>query len=578
MKRLKTFIIVLSFLFVAESFIGYSLHTWYVDYVLKKEINLRIKDKSAQSLSAFWLSVNDINLLVDDWAEWDTMAKAIQNWTPLFEKENFQHSLLKENSIDCLLVYNENFKEIFSLKNEKFQNQLDILSLNSRINNLISKHKKLVQSIIWESGMNMYVYAEPIEYQNNFEDIKGYLIAVREIGPVTKDFMSQILQEERVDLIPLKEFHKHKIFDALSSGKVYWEDDTKNKFTKVVYSLIPGDKDGEGLVIKVKFDFPMSKYMENLNIYFLMLALLSFIVVILMFSSVYRKYKKRLNTLLKVSGKLSRKIIGEHKTTNNFDEIKALEEILNSLFLSIDKLENERKESSNREMIRERVFAVGRIAAELSHEINTPIRIIKNCMPIIDKKVRLANLDDNDMKMFDMVENEIDRIDNITQNLLMFLKRDSGKMERINISEILNEMKKRYLTGAKSCIDVDLKIKEPIFCFGVEGQLAQVFLNILKNAEEAEATLIEVVSIFVNEFCILYFKDNGKGISSNIKNSLFEPFVSSKKKRGLGLGLNISYNIILNHGGEIYLENFDDCSTCFAIKIPYLQEKEGSAV
>jgi len=108
------------------------------------------------------------------------------------------------------------------------------------------------------------------------------------------------------------------------------------------------------------------------------------------------------------------------------------------------------------------------------------------------------------------------------------------------------------------------------------GQLNQVFLNILSNAAQA---IDDVGNIWINtrdekEHLIIEIKDDGKGMSTEILNKIFDPFYTTKDVgEGTGLGLSISYSIIQNHNGTLTARSKVNKGTTFSIKIPYnLQE------
>jgi signal transduction histidine kinase len=74
------------------------------------------------------------------------------------------------------------------------------------------------------------------------------------------------------------------------------------------------------------------------------------------------------------------------------------------------------------------------------------------------------------------------------------------------------------------------------------------------------------------KFCSVHFKDSGPGLSDEVKNSLFEPFVTTKEDKGVGLGLYVSLKIIENHGGEIIYDEDYEQGTHFIIKLPLLRD------
>lgn len=547
---------------------AYFFHNWYVNRVIESEIIERVEDKSAQVIASFWLSLKDINLLIDDWADWDSMAEAINNWSLKFSEDNFPQSLIEDNNLFYLAVINKKMENIHILKSKKYD-KFNFKNLNLRIKELIkNKKSKIVQTLICLEDKSFYIYAQPIEFQSRKKEIRGYLVGVREIDSFFQNKMAEVLQNDNVEIMSIKDLEFGKL--KFRNNQCFVENtDKSNEF--YIYSLIHGKKLEESIVVKTKMEINILKNLNKMNLYFLVLALLSFGIVLYIFLITYRNYRKKLDTILKVSSKLSKKLDNEFHYNNNEDVLSQLELILNTLFLNIDKLEIERKTRVQREMVKEKVFAVGRIAAELSHEINTPIRIIKNCMPTIEKKAKIGRLDEKDFKMLQLVENEVENIDKITKNLLSFLRNDYGKMELLNLNQLINNAIRRVEKSKNNSIKFFMNFEKTIFIHGVFEQLSRVFINLFNNAIDANASKIEIKNKEKDDLCYIYVNDNGKGVPNEIKNTLFEPFVTIKQKRGLGLGLNISYNIISNHGGELFLEDCEEFSTCFVVKLPFVE-------
>jgi C4-dicarboxylate-specific signal transduction histidine kinase len=113
--------------------------------------------------------------------------------------------------------------------------------------------------------------------------------------------------------------------------------------------------------------------------------------------------------------------------------------------------------------------------------------------------------------------------------------------------------------------------------------LKQVFINFILNAAEAmEAEgvvpgLNGILKIDISvspdkRFAAVHFIDNGPGLPPEVRGSLFEPFVTTKDDKGVGLGLYISYKIIRNHRGEIVYDEEYKGGSHFIIKLP-LHEK-----
>ena len=113
------------------------------------------------------------------------------------------------------------------------------------------------------------------------------------------------------------------------------------------------------------------------------------------------------------------------------------------------------------------------------------------------------------------------------------------------------------------------------------SQLGQVVLNLITNAldaclatREASTTVIKVSTETVDEHIYIRVEDNGPGISDEVKETLFDPFVTTKEVgKGTGMGLAISYNIVRDHQGRIDVES-SPAGTTFSIVLPLKQTQK----
>ena len=111
----------------------------------------------------------------------------------------------------------------------------------------------------------------------------------------------------------------------------------------------------------------------------------------------------------------------------------------------------------------------------------------------------------------------------------------------------------------------------------IASQLNQVFMNLLVNASHAieeQGTITISTGKANNEYVWIKVSDTGKGIKKENINKLFEPFFTTKPVgQGTGLGLSLSYGIILKHGGKIDVESELDKGTQFTVTLPIKQQK-----
>lgn len=224
--------------------------------------------------------------------------------------------------------------------------------------------------------------------------------------------------------------------------------------------------------------------------------------------------------------------------------------------------------------------AIGELASGVAHEINNPINGIINYAQII--------LDDpTDVDTADNLQNIITegkRIAGIVSNLLDFARRREETPSYADISKIVGsslQLLAHLLKKDGIIYNVDIGENLPrIKCN--KQQLQQVVLNIISNARYAlnskypspcSQKQLKINGITTTEngkqLIRLSFTDYGTGISSEIRERLFDPFFSTKPKgEGTGLGLSISHGLISDHGGKIRVHSKLGEWTCFTVDLP----------
>jgi signal transduction histidine kinase len=250
-----------------------------------------------------------------------------------------------------------------------------------------------------------------------------------------------------------------------------------------------------------------------------------------------------------------------HLNQLNRDEITQLVENINEMLQRLQSENITKKEVERMAMLNEKLIFLGRIAANVSHEISNPLFAIGNSIKVIKQYLPLNPGDKRLTDVVRVVEREITRVKTIVQNIHKFA---IPKLEGTKLSDIsaIVDAAIKVINWSKqlkhSTIDYVKKNHSfPVYCN--PETLQQVFMNIILNSIEAmqgKGRLVIDVFEESNSYRI-DFIDDGPGFSDAIKTRIFEPFKSTKPGKGLGLGLNISYNIIRNHGGSIKLnENY----------------------
>jgi two-component system sensor histidine kinase HydH len=227
---------------------------------------------------------------------------------------------------------------------------------------------------------------------------------------------------------------------------------------------------------------------------------------------------------------------------------------------------------------RERLAALGQMAAGLAHEIRNPLGSIKGAAQVLLPIVEETN--DGSIKEFlNIIVEEVDRLNKIVSQFLDYARPYRGDPRPLDVNEVV----RRTLSLLEK---VEEEHKVEISTALVEGlpqvradaeQLRQVFLNLSLNAIQAtpEGGKLQVSSSLRRStrrgataaFLEVRFRDTGVGIPPSDLKSLFIPFFTTKEK-GTGLGLPISQRIIENHGGTIEVRSKPGAGSTFTVLLP----------
>jgi signal transduction histidine kinase len=216
----------------------------------------------------------------------------------------------------------------------------------------------------------------------------------------------------------------------------------------------------------------------------------------------------------------------------------------------------------------EKLAATGRLTASLAHEINNPLQAIHNSLQIM-----LAYEIDEDEKeeYLSMVNEDVTRLINMVERMLDFARKPQQKKKVLDINQIIEKtfnLSYKYLQHSNIKLAKHLGPDLPPVRIN-EGEMKQVFLNLLVNAVDAmeDGGKLEVSSYRENEHLEVVFSDTGKGIAAEDMDRIFEPFFSTKEE-GTGLGLSTSYKIIQQHGGDLEVRSEKGRGSTFTVRLP----------
>lgn len=219
----------------------------------------------------------------------------------------------------------------------------------------------------------------------------------------------------------------------------------------------------------------------------------------------------------------------------------------------------------------ERLAHLGSMVATVSHEIKSPLGIVRSTAEILRKRLNKISPENNHLS--DIIISETERLNHIVVEFLDFAKPQEAKFSQVDINEIVRKALTFIAPQAKQQqaeIVTDL-CPNPRHINLDAGQFYRALLNILINGLQAikPGGVIEVGTRLSEQGhgMEVFIRDNGDGMSEAKLDQIFKPFYTDKLK-GTGLGLAITKNIVELHQGEITVTSELNEGTTFTIKLP----------
>jgi two-component system sensor histidine kinase HydH len=218
---------------------------------------------------------------------------------------------------------------------------------------------------------------------------------------------------------------------------------------------------------------------------------------------------------------------------------------------------------------KEKLAAVGSLAAGIAHEIRNPLSSIKGLATYFGNKFAET---DEDKESAGVMVREVDRLNRVISELLEFARPSELKLKQKNIKELLEHSVRLVQQDAKSNnIEIDLAVSDGLPSALLDpDRFSQALLNLYLNAIQAmdEGGVLSVKSTLGEEGEIkVEIADTGAGINPNDLNKVFDPYFTTKTK-GTGLGLAIVHKIIEAHNGEIRIRSAPGKGTVFTLLMP----------
>jgi signal transduction histidine kinase len=263
------------------------------------------------------------------------------------------------------------------------------------------------------------------------------------------------------------------------------------------------------------------------------------------------------------------------------DEQRVLTSFARQAAVSVEnaRLFDELRRKQNELIQSSKLAAVGTFAAGIAHEFNN---LLGSMLGYAELGHSVNDLEEKNRSL-DVVIQACRRGRSITRGLLTFARRQEHHRALADLSDAIDEtLTLVEIDLRKSHIEIARQVEPvpPTICD--LGQLSQVVLNLITNARDAMKPQGGTLTIGLRErrgWLELSVADTGSGIPEEIRDKIFEPFVTTKgalggsQTPGTGLGLSVSYGIVQEHGGTIEVASADGRGTTMIVRLPIVNEQ-----
>jgi two-component system sensor histidine kinase PilS (NtrC family) len=226
---------------------------------------------------------------------------------------------------------------------------------------------------------------------------------------------------------------------------------------------------------------------------------------------------------------------------------------------------------------RERLAALGSLAAGMAHEIRNPLASISGSIEIMKEELGESSAHN---QLMNIVLREVGCLNSLVADFLLFARPEPPGKDVINLNEAVEEILKMF-GNSPDChaeIRINRNFQDPVTLRADAQQIKQVFWNLLINAAQAMPKggdlTVEIRSRLPildhpdqPPQCEITVSDTGAGIAENEIGKIFDPFFTTKEN-GTGLGLSIVHRIVENYGGKVWVRSQTGRGTTFTIYLP----------
>jgi len=230
----------------------------------------------------------------------------------------------------------------------------------------------------------------------------------------------------------------------------------------------------------------------------------------------------------------------------------------------------------------EKLKSLGEIVGGVAHNFNNILGIILGRSQLLQRHLDKPDLLESGLNIIEKAAKDGSELTMRLRDSIRVRKAPSRlRMLDINevISDVLDFTKNRWKDEAQAkdiIIDVKTSFAQLPLIAGNPSELREVFINLVHNSLDAmpKGGLIHINTAVAGDVISVTFSDNGQGMSEEVKDQVFDPFFTTKTHQETGLGMSLSYNLLSQHGGKIYVESAEGEGSTFTLLLPIRSASE----
>ncbi|MBI2392450.1 MAG: HAMP domain-containing protein [Deltaproteobacteria bacterium] len=236
----------------------------------------------------------------------------------------------------------------------------------------------------------------------------------------------------------------------------------------------------------------------------------------------------------------------------------------------------------------ERLAAIGKMAAHITHEIRNPLSSIQLNIELLDETLRSAGFgpaaagegEQEAVRLLSAIAREVGRLADVSEEYLRVARLPSPRPASVDLGALLRDVAifaRPELERARVTIDLRLPERQVIVPLD-EAQVRQALVNLVRNARESmeDGGRVTLALEVDDTGAVLEVADQGAGISEEVRQRIFDPFFTTKPT-GTGLGLPLTRQIVEAHGGTIACEAAEPHGTRFRLRFPRTERAADAA-